>query len=86
MGKKKVKKLVLTMALINLLQGSSLADDDISYIFNKNNIATKQYGGNQFDFEGKYSSLIQDSLIYEELQKYYPIEKFNSYEEADFFL
>lgn len=84
MPKKKVKKLVLTMALINLLQGSCLADD-VSYIFNKNNVATKQYGGNQLDFECKYSSLIKDSLIYEEMQKYFPKEKFNSCEEADFF-
>ncbi len=89
MQKHKIKKLVLTMALINLLQSSNYAlvkaDTDKSYIFASENIITEQYGGDQNDFEDNFDSLINDNLIWEEVQKYFPVSSFDSYEEAKYF-
>lgn len=54
-------------------------------IFDDENISSYQYGANQIDFEKKYKKLIQDPLIFEELQRYFPIGEFSSEEEAYFF-
>ena len=58
---------------------------DIS-IFDDENNNILQYGGNQTDFKYKFQELIKDKLIWEELQKYYPLELFDSEEEAYFFM
>ena len=54
-------------------------------IFDDRNINTKQYGANQQDFKNHFEQLISDPVIWEEMQKYYPVESFNSEEEAMFF-
>ena len=64
--KKKIKKIALTIALIQLLQSNfALAKEDISFsdIFNQKNDITKQYGGNQGDFSLNFNKLINNPLI-----------------------
>ena len=66
--KKKIKKIALTIALIQLLQSNfALAKEDISFsdIFNQKNDITKQYGGNQGDFSLNFNKLINNPLILE---------------------
>ncbi len=54
-------------------------------IFDDDNIASKQYGANQRVFSTRYEELLEDPLILEELQKYFPMEKFECEEDAMFF-
>lgn len=54
-------------------------------IFDEENIETSQYGANQDDFDYHFNELIKDPLIYNELQKYYPINKFSSTSSAMYF-
>ncbi len=57
---------------------------DIS-IFDYDNISSHQYGASQMDFKNHFETLIEDPLIWEEMQKYYPVELFEDEEEALFF-
>ena len=84
---KKIKRLSLTTALIHLLQNDyCLAKDkSLSNIFNEQNNLTGQYGTNQLDFYYHFNNLIKDPLILDEVQKYFPRNKFDSDEEAMFF-
>ena len=54
-------------------------------IFDDENLDSFQYGSNQRDFKKNFDSLISDPLIWEEMQSYFPEEKFESHEEAMFF-
>ncbi len=54
-------------------------------IFDKENTKTHQYGANQRVFKKKFEELIQDPYIWEEMQKYYPVDSFKSEGEAMFF-
>lgn len=54
-------------------------------IFDDENSKIHQYGGNQKDFKKNFTTLIQDHLIYNELQNYYPITLFESTEESMLF-
>jgi len=58
--------------------------DNIS-IFDNDNITTHQYGASQRVFKFKFDKLIREPLIWEEMQKYYPVSKFESEEDALFF-
>lgn len=89
MKKNVIKKLSITLALIKLLNSGSVAfainKTNNTYIFNDKNIETVQYGGNQKDFNNKFDILIQDPLIWAEVQKYFPITEFESEKDAMFF-
>jgi len=50
-------------------------------IYDEENFKTNQYGANQMMMAGSFESYIQRPKIWEEMQKYYPIESFDS--EAD---
>jgi hypothetical protein len=50
--------------------------------FDEENIKTKQYGASQRDFSFDADKLVKDYLMWNEMQKYYPVEKFTSPEEA----
>lgn len=54
-------------------------------IFDDENLSSKQYGASQLDFKYRFHSIIKEQFIWEELQKYFPIEDFASYDEAIFF-
>lgn len=54
-------------------------------IFNYNNIYSKQYGANQGALSNSFNKMINDPIIFDEMQKYYPISEFKSFEEAMFF-
>lgn len=54
-------------------------------IFDEENIESMQYGANQRDFEYNFDDLINNPLIWEEMQNYFPEEMFESHEEAMFF-
>ena len=51
-------------------------------IFDEANLASGQYGGDQSSFHDNFEQLIQDPFIWEEMQKYFPVESFASEEEA----
>lgn len=57
---------------------------DIS-IFDIENNKTCQYGANQRDFDYRFEELISNPRIFEEVSKYFPIESFDSYDEALYF-
>lgn len=50
-------------------------------IFDMQNIDSAQYGASQKAFYN-FNELINDSKIWEEMQKYYPVESFNSMDDA----
>ena len=54
-------------------------------IFDEENIRSKQYGANQRVFKSDFNDLIKDQVIWDEMQKYYPIENFECEEDAMFF-
>ena len=54
-------------------------------IFDKVNNKFDQYGASQQVFRDNSDKLIQDSYIWDELQKYFPVEQFDEYEDAIFF-
>ncbi len=54
-------------------------------IFDKDNINSYQYGANQEVFRFKFKQLIRDPYIWEEMQNYYPVEKFTTEEELFFY-
>lgn len=51
-------------------------------IFDEENIALNQYGGNQNDFQNHFAELIRDPMIWEEMQKCYPVDLFPSIDNA----
>ena len=51
-------------------------------IFDTQNIISQQYGANQRVFDTKFSKLIEDPYIWEEVQKYFPVERYSCLEEA----
>ena len=53
-----------------------------AYIFDKDNTKSYQYGGNQKAFKYNFNSLISNPLIWDEMQLYFPISDFDSYEKA----
>ena len=55
--------------------------NDIS-IFDMENCETHQYGANQNDFKKNFSSLIDDPLIWKEMQEDYPVSFFDNTMEA----
>ena len=54
-------------------------------IFDKENLSSHQYGASQRVFRFNFDELMKDPLIWEEMQKYYPVDSFESEEEAMFF-
>ena len=54
-------------------------------IFDDENIFTSQYGASQVDFKDKTKELIENKLIWNELQKYFPVNDFKSTDEAKIF-
>ena len=65
---------------------SIVTDLDSISAFNDENTSSRQYGGNQLDFSRKFDSLINDPYIWNEIQKYYPVEDFASIDHAmDFY-
>ena len=58
---------------------------EIVSIFNVVNISSHQYGASQTDFKDYFRWLIEDPLIWEEVQKYYPIDSFDDPSDAMFF-
>ena len=60
-------------------------ENNFSDIFEINNDKSKQYDANQEDFAYHFNELIGDPLILEEVQKYFPRDKFETKEEALFF-
>ena len=54
-------------------------------IFDHENLNSKQYGANQEVFRTKFDQLINNPLIWEEMQRYYPVKKFEDKDEAMFF-
>lgn len=51
-------------------------------IFDDENLASSQYGANQEAFIKNFGTLIKDPYIWEELQKYYPVESFENEDKA----
>ena len=51
-------------------------------IFDDENISSKQYGASQRVFRHKFDELINDPLIWEEMQKYYPQENYECLDDA----
>ena len=49
------------------------------------NDLSNQYGANQEVFDYHFNKLIIDELIWNEIQNYFPIENFDSYDEAIYF-
>ena len=64
---------------------SSQASTVASSIFSPENSEIRQYGGNQNDFDYKFEELIVDERIWGEIQSVYPVEDFESREEALYF-
>ena len=58
---------------------------EIVSIFSSSNIGSHQYGANQTDFKNYFKWLIEDPLIWDEVQKYYPIDSFDDPSDAMFF-
>ena len=56
---------------------------DIS-AFDDENISSKQYGASQRDFKYHYEDLLEDPLIWEEMQKYYPAKNYETIEDAKY--
>ena len=54
-------------------------------ISDERNIPLEQYGANQEDFSNRYITLIRDPIIWDELQKYWPWQLFDSKYEANLF-
>ena len=55
-------------------------------LYQNENLLSDQYGGDQRDFTENFPDLIHDPLIWEEMQKYYPVSDFSSEEAAmDFY-
>lgn len=55
-------------------------------IFDEENDQFGQYGANQGVFEYNFDDLINHSMIWDEMQKYYPLDSFDSVDEAmDFY-
>jgi hypothetical protein len=54
-------------------------------IFDEDNIASLQYGADQNVFRSKFDELIKDPLIYKEVQKRFPIERFENEEDAMYY-
>ena len=52
-------------------------------IFDFENIESDQYGADQIAFKKHFDELIKDPLIYEEVQKYFPVTDFDSEEDAN---
>ena len=85
---KKIKKLSITLALLYLLQNDNYAlaeTNNYTNIFNEQNDLSNQYGANQEVFDYHFNKLIIDELIWNEIQNYFPIENFDSYDEAIYF-
>ena len=59
--------------------------DGTPSIFDNDNIESKQYGASQTVFRDKVDDLIEDPLIWDELQKFYPVSNFLDEEEAKIF-
>lgn len=64
---------------------SFLAFDGAPSIFDDDNIDSKQYGASQTVFRDNVEVLIEDPLIWDELQKVYPVSDFFNEEEARIF-
>ena len=54
----------------------------ISIFDDENEFEMNQYGASQMAFKDSFDNLIKDPLIWEEMQKYYPIDSFDSEDEA----
>ena len=54
-------------------------------IFDTDNIQTNQYGASQTDFLKRFKEIIKDPIIWEEVQRYFPVGDFTDEEEAMFF-
>ena len=54
-------------------------------IFDYENINSHQYGASQKVFADHFRQLIKDPIIWDEMQKYYPVKDFDSKDEAMFF-
>ncbi len=92
-----LKKLSITVALINLLATSKVKaelttdikdnsyNNHITSIFDIDNIDSRQYGASQLVFAYHFDELVKDPLIWQELQKYFPLSDFDSEEEAIYF-
>ena len=81
-------KLVTTYSFEELISnGTTYVDPDTTVsFFNNRNLLSDQYGGNQMDFINNFDDLIKDPLIWEEMQKHYPVSEFASEECAmDFY-
>ena len=54
-------------------------------IFDDENTKTNQYGASQSDFNSRFSYLLEESLIWEEIQKYFPLSNFDNMDDAKLF-
>lgn len=54
-------------------------------IFDDENIKSKQYGASQLDFKTRFNTLINDPLIWDEMQKYFPYTEFGGMDQAMIF-
>ena len=54
-------------------------------IFDEENRKSFQYGGDQETFVNNFEKLIKDERIWNEMQKYFPVSSFGSYDKAMFF-
>ena len=74
---------------IRILQnnGKTFVNDwDVISIFNEENTISRQYGGNQSVFMYYPNFLLKDPLIWEEMQKRWPVSDYSSEDEAmDFY-
>ena len=94
MKRSTINKIALSLALFQLFTTSAKADTknskesnyslQITSIFDEINLNTYQYGANQRVFSLKFDELINDPLILEEVQKYFPISDYNNEDEARF--
>ncbi|MBP5679329.1 MAG: hypothetical protein J6X28_05860 [Bacilli bacterium] len=89
MANQAIKRLSLYLAAIELFAYGLIrpgkGEIETITIFDIGNIQSHQYGANQQDFRKHFEQLIEDPLIWNEMQKYYPVEDFESEEEAYFF-
>ena len=60
-------------------------EQEIISIFDDLNISSKQYGASQNDFQDHFEELIKDPIIWEEVQKYYPVSDFYNEDVALYF-
>lgn len=65
---------------------TTVEDGEKISIFNEKNLSSRQYGGDQRTFERNYKNLIKDPYIWNEMQKCFPVEEFESEQAAmDFY-